>query len=89
MSSILLPNKLGWVTHMELSQSIDSAMTGRIEFMAHDPGTLMKFMNDLRIGRDFGPSRQKEFMCLHCATPNPIERAFCSQCGAARSFVIG
>lgn len=89
MASILLPNKLGWITSMEISHGVNTPITGKLEFMADDTGLLMKFMNDLRKGRDIGPTLQKEFMCLHCGTPNKIEYSFCQQCGAPRSFIIG
>lgn len=35
------------------------------------------------------PTPRKEFMCLHCVSPNPIINTHCSQCGAPRSFILG
>jgi hypothetical protein len=31
---------------------------------------------------------EDEFICLWCASPNPITHRHCSQCGAPRGFII-
>lgn len=33
-------------------------------------------------------ARDKEFLCLWCDTPNPIEHVVCSRCGAPRGYII-
>jgi len=35
------------------------------------------------------PHYSREFMCLHCGSPQSITRTHCAQCGAPRSFLIG
>lgn len=82
-------NRLGWVTSININQSIGELITADISVVAQDPGALMRqfknWMND-GIG---SPTFQKEFMCLYCASPNRIEDTHCVKCGAPRSFVIG
>lgn len=51
------------------------------------PGALDTLQGWMQNG--FGPSYQQEYMCLYCASPNPVANPHCSQCGAPRSFVIG
>jgi len=35
------------------------------------------------------PHYSREFMCLHCGSPQPITQTHCAQCGAPRSFLLG
>jgi len=35
------------------------------------------------------PHYSREFMCLHCGSPQSITRTHCAQCGAPRSFLVG
>lgn len=65
-----------------------SLIRGTMDFVASDPGALREFMQDLRHGKA-SPIFQKEFMCLYCGSPNPVEKTHCKKCGAPRSFVIG
>ncbi len=84
------PNKLGWVTSMNVNQSTSGLFSAELELVADgNPSILMDQMREWLQNGIGAPSYQPEYMCLYCASPNSIECTHCKKCGAPRSFVIG
>ena len=83
------PNKLGWVTSLSATHSVDNLVEMDLSIVAQDPGALMQTFKKWMNEGVSGPSYQGEYTCLYCTSPNSIDRTHCKSCGAPRSFVIG
>jgi len=82
------PNMFGFITEMNVTY--EPGDVGYIEFhgMASGSPHLDAMIANMYRGTDF-PYYSPEFMCLHCGSPQPIDRTHCAQCGAPRSFILG
>ena len=94
MSGIIKPgdsefaNMFGFIT--SINTTFDPGDVGYIEFEGTASGSLYfgDMISNMLRGTDF-PYYRPEFLCLHCGSPQPIDRTHCAQCGAPRSFILG
>jgi hypothetical protein len=79
------------INSMSYSMDYDGLIRANFELYANNfdiINALRKslYSNDTAL---FGVKNQSnEFMCLWCASPNPLSNRFCSQCGAPRGFIL-
>ena len=81
------------ITGLTVNCQRDGFMTLDVSMLANDNKIIELFTEAFRGGarNQFSAvkTRESEFLCLWCKTPNPIEHVVCSRCGAPRGYVIG
>ena len=82
------PNMFGFITSVSTTFALDDVAYIEFKGMASGSPYLDDMIANMCRGMDF-PYYSPEFMCLHCGSPQPIDRTHCAQCGAPRSFILG
>lgn len=65
---------------------------GEIKFSGVAPATpeILKVISSwMYNGSPQFPIYAEEWMCLYCASPNPLPATHCNKCGAPRNWLIG
>ena len=95
MSGIIKPgdsdfpaNVFGLITSFTAESPIDNFAYIEFDGVASGSEFLEDMISHMLHGSSF-PYYNQEFLCLHCGSPQPIERTHCKQCGSPRSFIIG
>ena len=73
-----------FIANYSISADIDGLMVVDCEIRATEGSIVQESRQDLSAKR-----RAVEWRCDYCGSPNLRDDAWCSQCGAARSFIYG
>lgn len=78
-----------YLTDLSISASPYHALTVDMQLVM-DADYVSPFMDLFKLGRPLDILRtwKKEFLCLWCGVPNPIEHVLCSQCGGPRGLLL-
>jgi hypothetical protein len=77
-----------YCTGIQYSMDYGNSCRATVDFLGSDISLLMKLFSCGHVPFSAINDKQKEFKCLWCETPNPIEHVVCSRRGAPRGVLI-